>query len=219
MHIVPKIVLGIGGILIIGGLIGVIIGGNSFTNVEMDTESEDWSGTLMWEGTTPTTYIDDFKWNTMYNVWVETGSEVEIEVNSNNAGNKFVSCSDLDDCWIYDVDGAIDGFEYIGEIVIESSGELEISFTESNGENVEVMIREERVPFEAGLGFLSCCCGIFVLLFGAILAFTVKDKKKSTFVSYVPIENNTANPSLNEEKEDSRTPPEAEEKWWEKNDA
>ncbi len=216
MHIAPKIVLSIGGILFIGGLIGLFIGGNLFTDVEMDSESEDWSGTLMWEGNTPTTYEDEFKWNTMYNVWVETGSEVEIEVNSDSA--KFVSCSDLDDCWIYDVDGAIDGFDYIGEIVVENTDKLKISFTESNGENVGVMIREERVPYEAGLGLLSCCCGVFVLLFGAILAFTVKDKKKSTFVSYVPIESDANSSSSNEEKEDFNEGTETEEEWWKNSD-
>ena len=70
MHIIPKIVLGFGIILFLVGIVAVIIGGASLTEMEMDPESEDYSGTLMWEGVTPITYIDEFKWNKIYNVWV-----------------------------------------------------------------------------------------------------------------------------------------------------
>ncbi len=65
MHIIPKIVLGFGIILFLAGIVAVIIGGATLTEMEMDPENEDYSGTLMWEGVTPITYIDEFKWNTI----------------------------------------------------------------------------------------------------------------------------------------------------------
>ena len=49
MHIIPKIVLGFGIILFLVGIVAVIIGGATLTDMEMDPESEDYSGTLMWE--------------------------------------------------------------------------------------------------------------------------------------------------------------------------
>ena len=221
MHIIPKIVLGFGIILFLVGIVAVIIGGATLTEIEMDPENEDYSGTLMWEGVTPITYIDEFKWNTIYNVWVETESEVEIEVYNHNDGtqdseNRFISCSDpiLDDCWVYNDEYALPGLEYIGEISISDSGKYEVIFTENNGENVEIQIREERVPFEAGLGILSCCSGFFTLFIGVVLAFVIKDKKKSSFVSYSPVENNVII-SSNEENDISDSKSETNEKWWE----
>ena len=55
MHIIPKIVLGFGIILFLVGIVAVIIGGATLTEMEMDPENEDYSGTLMWEGITPIT--------------------------------------------------------------------------------------------------------------------------------------------------------------------
>ena len=183
MHKITKITLVLGALLALTSIVGMFIAGNSLNMASPD--SEDWSGTLLWEGDTPSTFVDDFKWSAIYNVWVEIGSEedIEIEVYSNEDGiqdksYRFVSCSELNDCGIYDLDGKIDGFVYIGEIVFDDSGTYEISITESNGENVGIQIRQESITGAFGIlgGFVGCCVAFIVLSIGIVLSFIKKEK-------------------------------------------
>ena len=183
MHKITKITLVLGALLALASIVGMFIAGNSLNMASPD--SEDWSGTLLWEGDTPSTFVDDFKWSAIYNVWVEIGSEedIEIEVYSNEDGTqdksyRFVSCSELNDCGIYDLDGKIDGFVYIGEIVFDDSGTYEISITESNGENVGIQIRQESITGAFGIlgGFVGCCVAFIVLSIGIVLSFIKKEK-------------------------------------------
>ena len=183
MHKITKITLVLGALLALTSIVGIFIAGYSLNMASPD--SEDWSGTLLWEGDTPSTFVDDFKWSAIYNVWVEIGSEedIEIEVYSNEDGiqdksYRFVSCSELNDCGIYDLDGKIDGFVYIGEIVFDDSGTYEISITESNGENVGIQIRQESITGAFGIlgGFLGCCVAFIVLSIGIVLSFIKKEK-------------------------------------------
>jgi len=183
MHKITKITLFLGALLALTSIVGMFIAGNSLNIASPD--SEDWSGTLLWEGDTPSTFVDDFKWSAIYNVWVEIGSEedIEIEVYSYEDGTqdksyRFVSCSELNDCGIYDLDGKIDGFVYIGEIVFDDSGTYEISITESNGENVGIQIRGESIIGAFGIlgSFVGCCVAFIVLSIGIILSFIKKEK-------------------------------------------
>lgn len=183
MHKITKITLVLGALLALTSIVGMFIAGNSLNMASPD--SEDWSGTLLWEGDTPSTFVDDFKWSAIYNVWVEIGSEedIEIEVYSYEDGTqdksyRFVSCSELNDCGIYDLDGKIDGFVYIGEIVFDDSGTYEISITESNGENVGIQIRGESIIGAFGIlgSFVGCCVAFIVLSIGIILSFIKKEK-------------------------------------------
>jgi hypothetical protein len=183
MHKITKITLFLGALLALTSIVGMFIAGNSLNMASPD--SEDWSGALLWEGDTPSTFVDDFKWSAIYNVWVEIGSEedIEIEVYSYEDGTqdksyRFVSCSELNDCGIYDLDGKIDGFVYIGEIVFDDSGTYEISITESNGENVGIQIRGESIIGAFGIlgSFVGCCVAFIVLSIGIILSFIKKEK-------------------------------------------
>ena len=43
--------------------------------------------------------------------------------------------------YIFDIDGKIPGFQYIGEIYIPTSGDYEVRFNVIGGYDIEVMIR------------------------------------------------------------------------------
>ena len=187
MRTAPKVMLGLGGVMLVIGILAFAIGGAVISEVSPD--SEDWSGTLKWEGTTPTTYTGEFDWFHVYNVWVEEGSSVQVEVIGGDDENRFFSCEELDDCSIFDEDGAIPGFEYIGEVSFEDSGTWQVEFSGEN--NVDVMIRDDD-SFGGFLGILggggACCFGILFLLIGGILAATMKDKPKVEMSPIVPVE-------------------------------
>ena len=55
MHTAAKVMLGIGGVLTVIGIIVTLIGGFSLgeTSGNGSEDSDDWSGELKWEGTTP----------------------------------------------------------------------------------------------------------------------------------------------------------------------
>ena len=172
--------------MLVIGILAFAIGGAVISNVSPD--SEDWSGTLKWEGTTPTTYTGEFDWTHIYNVWVEEGSSVQVEVIGGDDENRFFSCEELEDCWIFDEDGAIPGFEYIGEVSFMDSGTWQVEFSGDN--NVDVMIRDDD-SFGGFLGIFGgggvCCFGILFLLIGGILAATMKDKPKVEMSPIVPV--------------------------------
>ena len=186
MRTAPKVMLGLGGVMLVIGILAFAIGGAVISDVSPD--SEDWSGTLKWEGTTPTTYTGEFDWTHIYNVWVEEGSSVQVEVIGGDDENRFFSCEELEDCWIFDEDGAIPGFEYIGEVSFMDSGTWQVEFSGDN--NVDVMIRDDD-SFGGFLGIFGgggvCCFGILFLLIGGILAATMKDKPKVEMSPIVPV--------------------------------
>ena len=186
MRTAPKVMLGLGGVMLVIGILAFAIGGAVISDVSPD--SEDWSGTLKWEGTTPTTYTGEFDWTHIYNVWVEEGSSVQVEVIDGDDENRFKSCEELEDCWIFDEDGAIPGFEYIGEVSFMDSGTWQVEFSGDN--NVDVMIRDDD-SFGGFLGILGgggvCCFGILFLLIGGILAATMRDKPKAELSPVSPV--------------------------------
>jgi hypothetical protein len=160
--------------------------------------SEDWGGTLMFEDSTPTTFEGEFKWAADYYVFVQDGSNVTVEVLNSDIDDIFWPCDLDDECDEFDVDGHIDGYHYIGDLDFEEegtgiynpfskSGTYEISFTEENGETVNVMIREDT-SFEGFLvfagGMISCFSGIIVLIIGGILAMLIKEKPKVELSSF-----------------------------------
>jgi len=189
MHKIPKLVLGLGGILFALGLVAVMVGG---LMMDLDTppSSEDWSGTLMFEGSTPTTFEGEFKWIAGYNIFVQDGSNVTIEVLNSDVDNIFESCEVDDECDLYDVDGHINGYHYIGYLDFEEegAGTYEVRFTEENGETVDVMIREEN-GFGAFLvsagGVISCFAGTIILIIGSILSKVMKENPKVELTSTV----------------------------------
>jgi hypothetical protein len=210
MRTAPKVMLGLGGVMLVIGILAFAIGGAVISNVSPD--SEDWSGTLKWEGTTPTTYTGEFDWTHIYNVWVEEGSSVQVEVIGGDDENRFKSCEELEDCWIFDEDGAIPGFEYIGEVSFMDSGTWQVEFSGDN--NVDVMIRDDD-SFGGFLGIFGgggvCCFGILFLLIGGILAATMKDKPKVEMSPIVPV--GTEDVVVVHD-----SPPQSDGEWWEESD-
>ena len=196
--------------MLVIGILAFAIGGAVISNVSPD--SEDWSGTLKWEGTTPTTYTGEFDWTHIYNVWVEEGSSVQVEVIGGDDENRFFSCEELEDCSIFDEDGAIPGFEYIGEVSFMDSGTWQVEFSGDN--NVDVMIRDDD-SFGGFLGIFGgggvCCFGILFLLIGGILAATMKDKPKVEMSPIVPV--GTEDVVVVHD-----SPPQSDGEWWEESD-
>ena len=210
MRTAPKVMLGLGGVMLVIGILAFAIGGAVISDVSPD--SEDWSGTLKWEGTTPTTYTGEFDWTHIYNVWVEEGSSVQVEVIGGDDENRFFSCEELEDCGIFDEDGAIPGFEYIGEVSFIDSGTWQVEFNGDN--NVDVMIRDDD-SFGGFLGIFGgggvCCFGILFLLIGGILAATMKDKPKVEMSPIVPV--GTEDVVVVHD-----SPPQSDGEWWKESD-
>jgi hypothetical protein len=190
MHKIPKRVLAIGWILFFLGFAAFMLG-NFLDNLDSSPpSSEDWSGTLMFEGNTSTTFEGEFKWAKSYNIFVEDGANVSVEVLNSDTDNIFESCELDDDCDMFDVDGYIDGYHFIGYLELDSvgTGIYELRFTEENGEVVDVMIREEG-GFAAFLalaaGLIVCSTGFIVLIIGSILAKVMKENPKVELASKV----------------------------------
>lgn len=190
MHKIPKRVLNIGFGCLVLGFAGLMLG-NFLINLDSSPpSSEDWSGTLMFEGNTSTTLESEFKWGKNYNIFVEDGANVSVEVLNSDTDDIFESCEVDDDCDMYDVDGYIDGYHYIGDLDFDDvgAGTYEISFTEENGEVVDVMIREEggfAAMLALAAGVIVCSTGVFVLIIGAILAKVIKENTQVELTSTV----------------------------------
>jgi len=178
LHIATKITLGIGSLVTIVGIFGLVIGGSMLDS--MDPNDESWAGELMMKEQAPLDYEDNFEWTSIYNVFVEEGYEVDVEVLNGGEKAYFESCDIWDDCDFYDYEGHQEGFQYIGDIIVEQSGTYEINFiVNGDGEEPTVMIREESITGVFGIlgGFFGCCLGIIILSIGLIFALVLKDKK------------------------------------------
>lgn len=182
MHIKAKITLFMGALIALTSIFGMLIAGNSLNMA--GPESEDWAGELILKEQAPMTFGYNFEWSSIYNVFVENGKEVYLEVEglTNDDGAYFESCEIYNDCDYYDKDGYIEGFQYIGVITVVDSGYYEISFTVVDGEDQDaesfVMIREESFGGAFGVlgGFVGCCVAFIVLSLGIILSFIKKEK-------------------------------------------
>ena len=179
MHIATKITLGIGSLVTIVSIFGLVIGGSMMDS--MDPNDENWAGELMMEEKAPLDYEGNFKVTSIYYVFIEEDYDVDIEVLNGGGNAYFESCEIYNDCDYYDFNGKQEGFQYIGDIMVDMSGTYKISFI-VNGDNEEsptVMIREESITGFFGIlgGSFGCCCGIVILIIGLILALTLKDKK------------------------------------------
>ena len=178
MHIATKITLGIGSLVTIVSIFGLVIGGSMLDS--MDPNDESWAGELMMKDQAPLDYEDNFEWTSIYNVFVEEGYEVDVEALNGGDIAYFESCDIWGDCDYYDNEGYQEGFQYIGEIIVDQSGTYEINFiVNGDGEEPTVMIREESITGVFGIlgGFFGCCLGIIILSIGLIFALVLKDKK------------------------------------------
>ena len=179
MHVMTKVTLSVGGVLLLISAAVLAIGGASASDTSW--WDDDSIGDEYWTGDTSTTFSEKLNWDSYYLVYVEEGYEVDIEIyeGSNGGWGYFESCEEYDDCEEYD---QIPGYDYIGEINVDASDDFEIEFTENESRSVDVMIREEKVPFTTlmgmGGGLCGLCCSLLLLIIGGIMALTLKDKPK-----------------------------------------
>ena len=176
MHIMTKLTLGLGSVLFLISVIALVMGGAEIDSAFGDLDENTVGDEEFWTGDTSTDFNGELKWDATYYVFVEEGYEVDVDV---YGSGQFTSCEYWDDCDLYDV---IPGYDYIGDIFVDTSGTYGVDFSETQGRNVDVKITEEEVPIGGILGFGVGCCGIcgalLLLIIGGVLALTLKDQPK-----------------------------------------
>tara|TARA_B100000609_G_C17121546_1_gene385235 strand:+ start:81 stop:689 length:609 start_codon:yes stop_codon:yes gene_type:complete len=171
-----KLTLGLGSVLFLISVIALVMGGAEIDSAFGDLDESTVGDEEFWTGDTSSDFNGKLKWDATYYVFVEEGYEVDVDV---YGSGQFTSCEYWDDCDLYDV---IPGYDYIGDIFVDTSGTYEVDFSETQGRNVDVKITEEEVPIGGILGFGVGCCGIcgalLLLIIGGVLALTLKDQPK-----------------------------------------
>ncbi|MCH2638386.1 MAG: hypothetical protein MKZ68_00570 [Candidatus Thalassarchaeum sp.] len=175
MHVMTKVTLGLGTVLFVISSIAFVIGG-----AELDSALEEVTpnsvGYEYWTGDTSTEFNGELKWSSVYYVFVEEGYEVDVEV---SGSGYFESCEEYGDCDDFDV---FPGYDYIGDLEVDVSGDYEVDFSETEGRIIDVKITEEEIPVSGLLGAFGGCCGIcgalFLLIVGGVMALTLKDQPK-----------------------------------------
>ena len=170
-----KVTLGLGTVLFVISSIAFVIGG-----AELDSALEEVTpnsvGYEYWTGDTSTEFNGELKWSSVYFVFVEEGYEVDVEV---SGSGYFESCEEYGDCDDFDV---FPGYDYIGDLEVDVSGDYEVDFSETEGRIIDVKITEEEIPVSGLLGAFGGCCGIcgalFLLIVGGVMALTLKDQPK-----------------------------------------
>ena len=216
MHKVADTIKAVGAILLFLGAVAFWMG----TQIEDGNtpDSEDWSGTMMWEGTTPATFKGEFSGFSTYNVWVKKSGiydeefDVSVEV-LNATAMYFVSCEEWDEpC------KAIPGYEYIGEIYLEDmfdAGTYEVQFTDENGGGAAVMIREDSDGggfFVLMGGLFGCFVGILLLVVGGFLSFITKENKSAYIEPIIP--ESIDRPPINSEEDQEKAVETPDKPWW-----
>jgi hypothetical protein len=216
MHKLANTLKGVGAIFLLLGVVAfwMVIGISDGT----PPDDEDWSGTLMWEGTTPATFEGKFSGSSTYDVWVKKSgiydeeSDVSVEVLDDTA-MYFVSCEEWDEC------RSIPGYKYIGEIYLEDmfdAGTYEVQFTDENGGHPAVMIREDSDGGEFFVlmgGLFGCSVGILLLVIGVFLSFITSVKKKSTYIEPIISESIDRTP-INSEEDQEKAVETPDKPWW-----
>ena len=170
-----KVTLGLGTVLFVISSIAFVIGG-----AELDSALEEVTpnsvGYEYWTGDTSTEFNGELKWSSVYFVFVEEGYEVDVDV---SGSGYFESCEEYGDCDDFDV---FPGYDYIGDLEVDVSGDYEVDFSETEGRIIDVKITEEEIPVGGILGAFGGCCGIcgalFLLIVGGVMALTLKDQPK-----------------------------------------
>jgi len=216
MHKLADTIKGVGAILLLLGVVAFWMGIQIDDGIPPD--DEDWSGTLMWEGTTPATFEGKFSGSSTYDVWVKKSgiydeeSDVSVEVLDDTA-MYFVSCEEWDEC------RSIPGYKYIGEIYLEDmfdAGTYEVQFTDENGGHPAVMIREDSDGGEFFVlmgGLFGCSVGILLLVIGVFLSFITSVKKKSTYIEPI-ISESIDRPPINSEEDQEKAVETPDKPWW-----
>ena len=215
MHKLADTIKGVGAILLLLGAVAFWMGIQIDDGIPPD--DEDWSGTLMWEGITPATFEGEFSGFSTYYVWVKKSGiydeefDVSVEV-LNDTAMYFESCEEWGEC------RAIPGYEYIGEIYLEDmfdAGTYEVQFTDENGGEAAVMIREDSDGggfFVLMGGLFGCFVGILLLVVGGFLSFITKENK-STYIEPI-ISESIDQPPINSEEDQEKGVETPDKEWW-----
>ena len=215
MHKLADTIKGVGAILLLLGVVAFWMGIQIDDGIPPD--EEDWSGTLMWEGITPATFEGEFSGFSTYYVWVKKSGiydeefDVSVEV-LNDTAMYFESCEEWGEC------RAIPGYEYIGEIYLEDmfdAGTYEVQFTDENGGEAAVMIREDSDGggfFVLMGGLFGCFVGILLLVVGGFLSFITKENK-STYIEPI-ISESIDQPPINSEEDQEKGVETPDKPWW-----
>lgn len=215
MHKLADTIKGVGAILLLLGAVAFWMGIQIDDGIPPD--DEDWSGILMWEGTTPATFEGEFSGFSTYYVWVKKSGiydeefDVSVEV-LNDTAMYFESCEEWGEC------RAIPGYEYIGEIYLEDmfdAGTYEVQFTDENGGEAAVMIREDSDGggfFVLMGGLFGCFVGILLLVVGGFLSFITKENK-STYIEPI-ISESIDRPPINSEEDQEKGVETPDKEWW-----
>ena len=215
MHKLADTIKGVGAILLLLGAVAFWMGIQIDDGIPPD--EEDWSGTLMWEGITPATFEGEFSGFSTYYVWVKKSGiydeefDVSVEV-LNDTAMYFESCEEWGEC------RAIPGYEYIGEIYLEDmfdAGTYEVQFTDENGGEAAVMIREDSDGggfFVLMGGLFGCFIGILLLVVGGFLSFITKENK-STYIEPI-ISESIDQPPINSEEDQEKGVETPDKEWW-----
>ena len=215
MHKLADTIKGVGAILLLLGVVAFWMGIQIDDGIPPD--DEDWSGTLMWEGITPATFEGEFSGFSTYYVWVKKSGiydeefDVSVEV-LNDTAMYFESCEEWGEC------RAIPGYEYIGEIYLEDmfdAGTYEVQFTDENGGEAAVMIREDSDGggfFVLMGGLFGCFVGILLLVVGGFLSFITKENK-STYIEPI-ISESIDQPPINSEEDQEKAVETPDKPWW-----
>ncbi|MDG1534109.1 MAG: hypothetical protein P8Q35_06705 [Candidatus Thalassarchaeaceae archaeon] len=176
MHVMTKVTLSIGGVLLLISTAALVIGGASFGDAIEDFDPNS-PGDEYWTGNTPTTFTGKLNLLSRYHVFVEEDRSVSVELIDGNEYSRFYPCEELNSCDLYEP-----GYTYVGEISVESSGTWEIKFSGDVVGDSDVMIHEEKFPLGGIMGLGGGCCGLcgalLLLIIGGIMALTLKDKPK-----------------------------------------
>ena len=171
-----KVTLSLGAVLFVISGIAFAIGGAQVDSAFGDVAPNSVGDEQFWTGDSYSDFNGKLKWDAAYYVFVEEGYEVDVDV---SGFGYFTSCEEWGDCDLFDV---IPGYDYIGDIGVDTSGSYEVDFSETQGRNVDVKITEEDIPVDGFLGLGVGCCGIcgalFLLIVGGVMALTLKDQPK-----------------------------------------
>ena len=214
MHKLADTIKGVGAILLLLGAVAFWMGIQIDDGIPPD--EEDWSGTLMWEGITPATFEGEFSGFSTYYVWVKKSGiydeefDVSVEV-LNDTAMYFVSCEEWDEC------RSIPGYKYIGDIYLEDmwdAGTYEVQFTDENGGEAAVMIREngEGGDFIFTGGLFGCSIGILLLAIGGILSFFTKENKSAYIEPIIP--ESIDRPPVNAGEDQEKAVETPDKPWW-----
>tara|TARA_B100000767_G_C19704901_1_gene510081 strand:- start:94 stop:1338 length:1245 start_codon:yes stop_codon:yes gene_type:complete len=161
MNKIVKITTILGAAMILGSLLGVYLLSDGVSN-------DDLPGQLIIQDQAPFTFQHEFEWNTVYDVYIEEGKEVEVEVSGDSTSEgEFASCEDNSEYCTYYVGqiGSVTGFQYVGELFFPTSGIYEVNFTMLGDDHAEVMILSNGGIGSFDFGpILGVLCGIILIV-------------------------------------------------------